>query len=222
MGYLSRGNAGDGRKINHDRHRIDDNELRIDKVVQLARIAEVSEDLKRATVITEDGFLSRPLQFLTTGSADAQLWNPPNSGDKVLILCMSGKTNLGYILPYILPVGFDGSNRKTFEFIGEDGLKVTYDKNDNEYKIFGYGNEIVLNQNQVKIQKGSTVGDFTDNSIVFTAGGTTFTIDSSGATCNRNVSDLLGSMVEMRNRYNSHNHPGDSGGTTGPTSSPMI
>ena len=36
-----------------------------------------------------------------------------------------------------------------------------------------------------------------------------------------NVSDANGSMQEMRDTYNSHTHPGDSGGTTGATSQTM-
>lgn len=217
----ARGNIGNGRKIAHELLRIDDGDTRINKMVQLAIIEELDLPNKRARVRTEDDYVTPFLQFLTTGSDDIRIWNPPNVGDKVLILCLSGETVLGYILPYVYPVAFDGSGRKTYEFIASDGLKVTHDINDNEYEIIGYGNNVTLNQNSISLNLSGTSIVITDGEITMSAAGTTVTVNGSGLTCSADVSDPLGSMQEMRNRYNSHTHPGDSGGTTGPTNTPM-
>lgn len=200
-GPLGRGNR---KGSMHELMRIDDIELRVDSIIQLVEIVEV---IGRKAKIQFAGELStdKLYPFLFTGSSDVKEWNPPNAGDKCLFLSVGGDLTLGFILPGGLFPNFDTEDRKTYEFIGQDGFKVTYDKTDKEYIVTGYNNEIKLSENSIK----------------FTVGDTVVTIDSTGLSCNKEVSDNDGTMSEMRGTYNTHTHPGDSGGTTGPTSQTM-
>lgn len=200
-GPLGRGNR---KGFMHELMRIDDLDLRSDSVIQLVEITEVigrKAKVKFADELSTDKLYS----FLFNGSSDVKEWNPPNVGDKCLFLSIGGDLTLGFILPGALFPDFDTDNRKTYEFIGQDGFKITYDKTDKEYVISGYNNSIKLAQ----------------TAITFTVGSTVVTIDDNGLSCNKEVSDTNGTMNEMRTTYNTHTHPGDSGGTTGPTSQTM-
>lgn len=201
IGPLGRGNR---KGVMHELLRIDDIDLRLDSVIQLVEIVEVSGRKAKVKFANE---LSTDIlyPFLFSGSSDVKIWNPPNIGDKCLFLSISGNLTLGFLLPEALFPSFDASNRKTYEFIGQDGFKVTYDKTDKEYIVSGYGTEIKSSQDQITMTVGSTV----------------VTIDGTGLSCNKEVSDSNGTMTEMRNTYNTHTHPGDSGGTTGPANQPM-
>ncbi|WP_252180225.1 phage baseplate assembly protein V [Endozoicomonas sp. 4G] len=132
-------------------------------------------------------------------------WSAPQVGEDLLMLCPQGDTEQAVCLPSFYNVDFPAPSTDPHEHLTtyEDGAVINY--NDETHQL------------DATLPEGATTNLVSTGGINLTGN---LTIDgnthSTGAiTCDADVSDATGTIQANRDIFNSHNHPGDSGGTTG-------
>ena len=206
-----------------------DSSRRFHNAIHVGVITEVDYANAKARVQITNNYITGLLKWAQVNSHLDVEWNPPVVGEQVLVLCVSGRLENGFIVRGIyakndIPEGLD---EKTHQLLYRDGTKIKYNLDSKRL-------EADINQNgSFLVKVGNSTITVNSDSITLVAGGVTATLNSSGFTvdndiisttnvrASNNVQDILGTMQEMRSRYNSHSHPGDSGGTTGAASPTM-
>lgn len=205
---------------------LDNRELtrRVHNLVSVGTIAEIDYETARARVNIDGTHTTGFLKWVQPNSHVDIEWNPPAMGEQVLVLAVSGRLENGLIIKGLYtsdsrPTNLDGD---TTQLKFSDNTLVRYNKVTKKL-LFDINNSGTF---ESRVGNSTIVVD--ENKIVLTSGGVSATLDSSGLRVTNNivstnhVQDFNGTMQEMRTIFNSHTHPGDSGGTTGTTSTPMI
>jgi phage gp45-like len=139
---------------------------------------------------------------------------------------LEGETRAG--LERVQQYGFTGHPHPGAElvtlFLGgnrDHGLVIAVD--DRRYRLKGLAQgEVALYDDQgqrIHLTRNGIVIDGAGKPVTF-VNAPTVTMDGNLKVAG-DVSDKNGSMQEMRDTYNGHTHPGDSGGTTGDPNQPM-
>ena len=118
----------------------------------------------------------------------------PKQGAEAIILCPGGNRSSAIAIMV-------SDRRIRIKDLGEGEVAIYDDAN-----------------NLIHFKQDGTIAVKSDTSVDFTTPEVTM---SGNLVVAGNVSDANGSMQEIRDTYNSHTHPGDSGGTTGTPNTPM-
>lgn len=139
-------------------------------------------------------------------------WSAPQVGEDLLLLCPQGDTEQAVCLPSFYSVDFPAPSADPHEHLTtyEDGAVIGY--NDETHHLYATLPEAATTD---LVSKGgiTLTGNLTVNGNT-THNGTTHS--TGNITCDADVSDATGTIQTNRDIFNSHNHIGDSGGTTGP------
>ncbi|HIF3244305.1 phage baseplate assembly protein V [Salmonella enterica] len=189
------------------------------RVANMVRRGVVSEVRMGSpvTVRVAVGNITTPfLPWIQTQSGrHMQVSNPPAPGDAVTVLSESGDLRNGQVWPGqnidAIPVPAPSETVHAIRF--DDGTSVCYDREakalditlaeGGKYRITGEGTL----DGPVEITKTLTVRGKTQIDADTNVKG------NIGAS--EDITDKTGSMRGIREIYNGHNHPGDSGGSTG-------
>lgn len=216
---------GLGLGVQQVRQNARETDRRMHSNIKLGVIESVDYENAKAKVQLANNHVTGPLNWLEHNAYGDKSWNPPKVGEQVVILSESGNLANAVILKGIYQnnhrvTEFEDGNVEQIEFT--DSTKIKYNKSNKKLSAD------VNDAGSIAFTVGNSNINITDGSIVLSSNGVTLTIDSGGVHADGailentgNVADFQGTMLEMRTVYNSHNHPGDSGGTTGATSAPM-
>ncbi|HGH3389926.1 TPA: phage baseplate assembly protein V [Citrobacter freundii] len=188
------------------------------RVADMVRRGVVEEVIPGSPVMVRvdiGDVLSPPLPWIQVQSGHhMQVSNPPAPGDAVTVISEAGDLRNGRVYPGAnidaIPVPQGTENEHVIRF--DTGTEIRYDRKKNAlaitlaeggtYKITGRGTL----DGPVKITDTLTVQGKTQiNANVNVKG-------NIGAS--EDITDRVGSMNRMRETFNNHDHPGDSGGTT--------
>ena len=124
----------------------------------------------------------------------------PKQGAEAIILCPGGNRSSAIVIMV-------SDRRIRIKDLGEGEVAMYDDAN-----------------NLIHFKQDGTIAVKSDSSVDFTVPNVTMSgnlLVSGDVVADGDVIDANGSMQEMRTIYNSHTHPGDSGGTTGTPNTPM-
>ena len=186
----------------------------LENLVKVAVVKTYKPETHTAVVQFKDHdeILSKELPILTPFTQNNKAYFPLAENQKVIVLFLpTGENTDGFIIGTL----FDKDNpppvkdRNKFHIKFEDGTTIEYDKNTHKLKAVVNG-DIEITANNTNITTVTT-----HNGDVVVNGGL---IVKGNITASGQISDLggaKGSLSELRDIYNSHTHPGDSGGDTG-------
>jgi len=159
----------------------------------------------------EDKTISYELSVLQPKTLKDKFYYMPEEGEYVLCVFLPYAPDIGFVIGAyynsVIPTPISDNNKwhKTFE----DGTILEYDKKSHKLTAIVNG-DIEITANNTTITTITTHnGNVTINGDLFVDG---------NITASQNVADLggtKGSLAALRDVYNSHTHPGDSGGDTG-------
>ncbi|CAM6436364.1 Phage baseplate assembly protein V [Citrobacter sedlakii] len=140
--------------------------------------------------------------------------NPYAVGDAVTVLSEAGELNNGRVFPGWntggLPVP-EGSDSEHITRYG-DGTEIRYDRAEHALTI-----TVAENGTYKIIGKGTLDGPVEITDTLTVQGKTQINADTAvkgNIGASQEITDKTGSMSGIRKTFNSHDHPGDSGGTT--------
>ncbi|EGB2526586.1 phage baseplate assembly protein V [Salmonella enterica] len=168
------------------------------------------------TVRVAIGNITTPfLPWIQTQSGrHMQVSNPPAPGDAVTVLSESGDLRNGQVWPGqnidAIPVPAPSEKHHIIRF--DDGTAVRYDREAKSLTItLSEGGTYRITG------KGTLDGPVEITDTLTVQGKTQINADTKvkgNIGASEEITDKTGSMSGIRKIYNSHNHPGDSGGTT--------
>jgi len=186
----------------------------LENLVKVAVVKTYKPETHTAVVQFKDHdeILSKELPILTPFTQNNKAYFPLTENQKVIVLFLPvGENTDGFIIGTL----FDKDNpppvkdRNKFHIKFEDGTTIEYDKSSHKLKAVVNG-DIEITANNTTITTITTHnGNITINGNLFVNG---------NITASQNIADLggtKGSLAALRDVYNSHTHPGDSGGDTG-------
>lgn len=186
----------------------------LENLVKVAVVKTYKPETHTAVVQFKDHdeILSKELPILTPFTQNNKVYFPLTENQKVIVLFLpTGENTDGFIIGTL----FDKDNpppvkdRNKFHIKFEDGTTIEYDKNTHKLKAVVNG-DIEITANNTNITTVTTHnGDVMINGNLFVNG---------NITASQNIADFggsKGSLAALRDVYNSHTHPGDSGGDTG-------
>ena len=186
----------------------------LENLVKVAVVKTYKPETHTAVVQFKDHdeILSKELPILTPFTQNNKAYFPLAENQKVIVLFLpTGENTDGFIIGTL----FDKDNpppvkdRNKFHIKFEDGTTIEYDKNTHKLKAVVNG-DIEITANNTNITTVTTHnGDVMINGNLFVNG---------NITASQNIADLggvKGTLATLRDTYNSHTHPGDSGGDTG-------
>ena len=170
----------------------------IHNLIRLGTIAQVDHSAARVRVASGQ-LLTGWLPWVSARAGTTTDWDPPIEGEQVLVFSPGGDPAAGVVLPALYqqqhPAPSDNPHlwHRTFP----DGAVIQYNHQQQAAHI--------------TLPPGATLHLVSDGGITV-VGDVTITgnLAASG-----HVSDGVRTMAADRAIYNGHNHPGDSGGTTG-------
>lgn len=175
----------------------------IHNLIRLGTISEIDHGelgVRPPRVRVKSGdLLTGWLPWIVVRAGTTADWDPPTVGEQVLVLSPGGDTACGIALSalYRTEHAAPSDNPDLFVRTFPDGARIQYD----------HKNHVA----DITLPPSATLNVVSDGGMNIT-GNVTIT-GSLYAT--EEVSDGVRSMAADRAIFNSHNHPGDSGGTTG-------
>ena len=186
---------------------------RLANVVRPGAVAEVDVDPPRARVRYGTDPAGQPvltgwLPWIERMAGEDRSWRPPSVGEQVILLAPSGELSAAWILPgaYRDMFGAPDSSGAKHVTIYRDGASVSYDAEAHELSAVLPAGATA----RLAADGGITFdGDLTLNGDLTVNGSAEATgnIEADGnMSAGAQVSDLNGSMTEMRATYNGHLH----------------
>lgn len=149
------------------------------------------------------------LHWLTARAGRTRSWNAPSLGEQVLVLCLGGELDTGFVLPGVFsddnPAPSASADALHWSF--PDGAVIEYEPESGALKATGIQTATI--QAAVKILLDSP--EVECSALLKTA-----TLEvTQGGTMKGDVKHTGGSLSSNGKVLHSHKHPGDSGGQTG-------
>ena len=149
------------------------------------------------------------LHWLTARAGRTRSWNAPSIGEQVLVLCLGGELDTGFVLPGVFsddnPAPSASADALHWSF--PDGAVIEYEPENGALKATGIQTATI--QAAVKILLDSP--EVECSALLKTA-----TLEvTHGGTMKGDVKHTGGSLSSNGKVLHSHIHPGDSGGKTG-------
>lgn len=149
------------------------------------------------------------LHWLTARAGKTRSWNAPSVGEQVLVLCLGGELDTGFVLPGIFsddnPVPSASADALHWSF--PDGAVIEYEPATGALTASGIQTATITAAVQVLLD--TPLVECTQ--LLRTA-----QLDvTNGGTMKGNITHSDGSLSSNGKVLHSHKHPGDSGGQTG-------
>jgi len=225
--------------------RLTELERRLSNLLRLGTVEQLDEDAARIKVRCGD-LLTSWLPWFTRRAGEDRDWWAPEEGEQVMVLSPCGEPSIGVALPAVYRDAYPApANKKTvWRRTFADGTVIEYDRASHKLYANVVGGTIDARADvsaiitsplvkavaATKVVHESPLTEMTGNLSV--AGGITC-LGSYGASGGKiqtpgdiestggDVKDKVRALNEDRAIYNGHDHPGDSGGTTGPPNQDM-
>ncbi|MCQ5469351.1 phage baseplate assembly protein V [Pantoea brenneri] len=177
-------------------------------LIRIGTVSEVNLDNGLCRVDTGQNTTGW-LHWLTARAGKTRAWNAPSVGEQVLILCLGGELDTGFVLPGIFsdasPAPSASADALHWSF--PDGAVIEYEPETGA--LIATGIQTATIKAAVKIL-------FDSPEVECTALLKTAQLEvTDGGTMKGNVTHTGGSLSSNGKVLHTHKHPGDSGGQTG-------
>lgn len=177
-------------------------------LIRIGTVSEVNLDDALCRVDTGQNTTGW-LHWLTARAGKTRTWNAPSVGEQVLILCLGGELDTGFVLPGIFsdasPAPSASADALHWSF--PDGAVIEYEPETGD--LIATGIQTATIKAAVKIL-------FDSPEVECTALLKTAQLEvTDGGTMKGNVTHTGGSLSSNGKVLHTHKHPGDSGGQTG-------
>ena len=177
-------------------------------LIRIGTVSEVNLDDALCRVDTGQNTTGW-LHWLTARAGKTRAWNAPSVGEQVLILCLGGELDTGFVLPGIFsdasPAPSASADALHWSF--PDGAVIEYEPETGA--LIATGIQTATIKAAVKIL-------FDSPEVECTALLKTAQLEvTDGGTMKGNVTHTGGSLSSNGKVLHTHKHPGDSGGLTG-------
>lgn len=177
-------------------------------LIRIGTVSAVNPDDGLCRVDTGNNTTSW-LHWLTARAGKTRSWNAPSVGEQVLILCLGGELDTGFVLPGIFsddnPAPSASADALHWSF--PDGAVIEYEPATGALKATGIQTAAI--QSAVKILLDTPEVECTQ--LLKTA-----TLEvTQGGTMKGDITHSGGSLSSNGKVLHTHKHPGDSGGQTG-------
>ncbi len=177
-------------------------------LIRIGTVAEVNLTDGTCRVATGNNTTTW-LHWLTARAGKTRSWNAPSVGEQVLVLCIGGELDTGFVLPGIFsdnnPAPSASADALHWSF--PDGAVIEYEPETGALKAEGIQTATI--KAAVKILFDSPVVECT--ALLKTA-----TLEvTEGGTMHGDITHSGGSLSSNGRVLHTHKHPGDSGGQTG-------
>lgn len=177
-------------------------------LIRIGTVSEVNLDDALCRVDTGQNTTGW-LHWLTARAGKTRAWNAPSVGEQVLILCLGGELDTGFVLPGIFsdasPAPSASADALHWSF--PDGAVIEYEPETGALTATGI---------QTATIKAAVKILFNSPEVECTALLKTAQLEvTDGGTMKGNITHTGGSLSSNGKVLHTHKHPGDSGGQTG-------
>jgi len=192
-------------------------------MIRTGVIVETDLDAGRCRVQT-GGNVTDWLQWLTQRAGRSRTWWAPSVGEQVLILAVGGELDTAFVLPGIFsdenPAPSASADALHIAF--PDGAIIEYEPATSALTVSGIktadvtASESLTTTVPVVVVKASSRITLDTPEVVCTSKLITSSLEvQNGGTMSGNISHSGGALSSNGKVFHTHQHPGDSGGTTG-------
>jgi len=170
------------------------------------------------------GIVTQWLQWLTHRAGHSRTWWAPSVGEQVLLLAVGGELDTAFVLPGIFSDDnpAPSASADAWHVAFPDGAVFEYEPQNSALKVSGIktaditaSQSVTVSVPEVKVVASTRITLDTPE-VVCTNKLITSTLEvQKGGTMSGNISHSGGSLSSNGKVLHTHQHPGDSGGTTG-------
>ncbi|MGG7447744.1 phage baseplate assembly protein V [Kosakonia oryzendophytica] len=192
-------------------------------MIRTGIIVETDLNTGRCRVQT-GGLVTQWLQWLTHRAGQSRTWWAPSVGEQVLVLAVGGELDTAFVLPGIYSDDrpAPSASADAWHVAFPDGAVLEYEPHTSALKVSGIKTADISASQSITasvpevLVKASTRVTLDTPEVVCTNKLITGTLEvKSGGTMRGNIEHSGGSLSSNGKVLHTHQHPGDSGGTTG-------